>query len=57
MSTDQLDGLTVLLADCAFNLRRSNTERPLLRLNVEAPDQQTMTSVRDEVLSMIRGAR
>ena len=38
---DRLDGLTVDLGDCWFNLRSSNTE-PLLRLNVEAPDQATM---------------
>ena len=37
-STDELDGLTVDLADGAwFNVRPSNTE-PLLRLNVEAGD-------------------
>ena len=35
---DELDGLTISLADGAwFNVRASNTE-PLLRLNVEAPD-------------------
>ena len=38
---DELDGLTVQLADGGwFNLRASNTE-PLLRLNVEAPDSRT----------------
>ena len=56
VSTDRLDGLSVLHADWAFNVRGSNTE-PLLRLNAEGKDQQTMTTVRDEVLSMIRGAR
>ena len=50
------DGLSV--ADSAagwwFNLRPSNTE-PLLRLNVEARDEATMTSLRDEVLALVRG--
>ncbi len=51
---DHLDGLTVELANGAwFNLRPSNTE-PLLRLNVEAPDEATMTRLRDEVLGIIR---
>ncbi|ANH36600.1 Phosphomannomutase/phosphoglucomutase [Nocardioides dokdonensis FR1436] len=54
--TDRLDGLSVLHADWAFNVRGSNTE-PLLRLNAEGKDEQTMTTVRDEVLSMIRGTR
>ena len=51
---DELDGLTVQLPDGAwFNLRASNTE-PLLRLNVEAPDQARMSQVRDHVLEMVR---
>jgi phosphomannomutase len=51
---DELDGLTVELADGAwFNLRASNTE-PLLRLNVEAPDEARMTELRDQVLRMVR---
>jgi phosphomannomutase len=53
-SVDDLDGLTVELPDGAwFNLRASNTE-PLLRLNVEAPDDARMTGLRDEVLEMVR---
>jgi len=36
-----------------FNLRPSNTE-PLLRLNAEAVDEQTMAKVRDEVLALVR---
>ncbi len=52
---DELDGLTVDLGDGAwFNVRPSNTE-PLLRLNVEASNEATMTRVRDEVLAIIRG--
>ncbi len=50
---DELDGLTVAAADWWFNLRSSNTE-PLLRLNVEARDEATMTKVRDEVLAVVR---
>jgi phosphomannomutase len=51
---DELDGLTVHLPDGSwFNLRPSNTE-PLLRLNAEAVDADTMTAVRDEVLAIVR---
>jgi phosphomannomutase len=54
VTVDELDGLTVSLPDGAwFNLRASNTE-PLLRLNVEAPDEARMTELRDEVLKMVR---
>jgi phosphomannomutase len=53
-SIDELDGLTVGRSDGAwFNLRPSNTE-PLLRLNVEAPDEQGMSQLRDEVLAIVR---
>src|ERR687894_797192 len=51
---DHLDGLTVDFGDWWFNLRPSNTE-PLLRLNVEASDRETMERERDELLSLIRG--
>jgi len=54
VEVDELDGLTVTAPDWWFNLRASNTE-PLLRLNVEAGDRETMTRVRDDVLAMIRG--
>ncbi|MET9641979.1 phosphomannomutase/phosphoglucomutase [Streptomyces syringium] len=50
---DELDGLTVTSADWWFNLRASNTE-PLLRLNVEARDAETVARVRDEVLAIVR---
>ncbi len=54
VTVDDLDGLTVQLPDGAwFNLRASNTE-PLLRLNVEAPDEARMAELRDEVLGMVR---
>jgi phosphomannomutase len=52
---DDLDGLTINLADGAWlNVRASNTE-PLLRLNVEAPTSGQMHSLRDETLGLIRG--
>jgi phosphomannomutase len=53
VTTDDLDGLTVDGPDWWFNLRPSNTE-PLLRLNVEAPDDLAMTALRDEVLALVR---
>ena len=54
VTIDELDGLTVAAKDWWFNLRPSNTE-PLLRLNVEAADEPTMTGTRDEVLVIVRG--
>jgi phosphomannomutase len=51
---DDLDGLTVTCDDWWFNLRPSNTE-PLLRLNVEAPDDATLIDVRDQVLRIVHG--
>ena len=51
---DHLDGLTVDYGSWWFNLRPSNTE-PLLRLNVEAGDRETMERERDELLNLIRG--
>jgi phosphomannomutase len=50
---DHLDGLTVTTADWWFNVRASNTE-PLLRLNAEGKDRETMERVRDDVLARIR---
>jgi len=54
VEVDELDGLTLTAADWWFNLRASNTE-PLLRLNVEAADDETMQRVRDDVLATVRG--
>jgi phosphomannomutase len=52
--SDDLDGLTMVLRDGSwFNLRPSNTE-PLLRLNVEAADNDRMATLRDEVLDLVR---
>ena len=47
---DRLDGITVGYPDRWFNLRASNTE-PLLRLNAEADDPDTLRSLTDEVLN------
>ncbi|MCK0111413.1 phosphomannomutase/phosphoglucomutase [Ornithinimicrobium sp. F0845] len=56
-TVDLLDGLSMSSgpdgAYWAVSLRPSNTE-PLLRLNVEASDEATMSKVRDEVLRMVR---
>jgi phosphomannomutase len=54
VAMDRLDGLTVRCDGWWFNLRPSNTE-PLLRLNVEAPDEPTLAGIRDEVLRIVRG--
>jgi phosphomannomutase len=54
VTTDELDGLTILGDTWWFNLRPSNTE-PLLRLNVEAADEVEMAAIRDEVLGLVRG--
>ncbi|XBH21985.1 phosphomannomutase/phosphoglucomutase [Jonesiaceae bacterium BS-20] len=57
VEVDELDGLTVSHWNSHpqwwFNLRASNTE-PLLRLNVEAADEDIMEKVRDDVLALIR---
>jgi phosphomannomutase len=53
VTADHLDGLTIEAADWWFNVRASNTE-PLLRLNAEGADHQMMTTIRDEVLAVIR---
>ena len=54
VTMDELDGLTVSGPGWWFNLRPSNTE-PLLRLNVEAPDEPTLTGIRDQVLRIVHG--
>ncbi|MEU8522703.1 phosphomannomutase/phosphoglucomutase [Streptomyces sp. NBC_01216] len=53
VTLDELDGLTVTAADWWFNLRASNTE-PLLRLNIEARDETTLATLREEVLALVR---
>jgi phosphomannomutase len=52
---DSLDGISVEHDDWGFNVRPSGTE-PLVRLNVEAVDSDTMASVRDRVLAIVRSA-
>jgi phosphomannomutase len=51
----KLDGISVDYDDWHFNVRPSNTE-PLLRLNLEAYDADSMQRRRDEVLAVIRGS-
>ncbi len=50
---DHLDGVTANFPNWWFNVRASNTQ-PLLRLNVEADDRQTLEQKTAEVLAMIR---
>jgi phosphomannomutase len=54
-AVDWADGLTVDLGERWFNLRPSNTE-PLLRMNVEAADENGMEQLRDEVAALITSA-
>ena len=49
-----MDGISFEFDDWHFNVRPSNTE-PLLRLNLEALDSDTMQRRLDEVLELIRG--
>jgi phosphomannomutase len=51
---DHLDGVTVNFPRWWFNVRASNTQ-PLLRLNVEADDRNTLEVKTAQVLAMIRG--
>ena len=51
---DRLDGLTVDLGSSWFNLRPSNTE-PLLRLNVEGPDPDTVAGLVAQVRALVEG--
>ncbi|PYI37867.1 phosphomannomutase/phosphoglucomutase [Arthrobacter psychrolactophilus] len=55
VTIDELDGLTFTATngDWWFNLRASNTE-PFLRLNAEALNTTTLTTLRDTVLNLIR---
>jgi phosphomannomutase len=50
---DHSDGLMISTPHWWVSVRMSNTE-PLLRLNVEAEDQQTMEELRDRALAVIR---
>ncbi|KAB7741883.1 phosphomannomutase/phosphoglucomutase [Nostocoides sp. F2B08] len=59
LEVDTLDGMTITKPDTDgrwlwwLNLRASNTE-PLLRLNVEARDEETMRDLRGAVLALVR---
>ena len=55
VSVEELDWLTADYGTWWFNLRPSNTE-PLLRLNVEAADEEACQQRVNEVLAMIKGA-
>ncbi len=50
---DRTDGLTVDLGDWWFNVRPSNTE-PVLRLNLEAADDESCRAHVDEVLTLMK---
>ena len=56
-NVEEFDGITLSSPAQAnwwwFNVRASNTE-PLLRLNLEAANESTMSAIRDEVLALIR---
>jgi phosphomannomutase len=58
VEVDELDGLTVshwgAVPQWWFNLRESQTE-PVLRLNVEAADQDIMEKLRDDVIALAKG--
>jgi len=50
---ERIDGLTVDLGEWWFNLRPSNTE-PLLRLNLEAPDEASCKEHVSDVLALMK---
>jgi phosphomannomutase len=52
-SVDRLDGLTVDLGDSWFNLRPSNTE-PVLRLNVEGPNEEAVAELVERVAEIVK---
>ena len=51
---DRTDGLTLEFGEWWVNLRPSNTE-PLLRVNLEAPDEDSCQEHLSEVLDLVRG--
>jgi len=50
---DEMDGITVEFSGWWFNIRASNTE-PLLRITVEAKNQEELKKRQDEVLNIIQ---
>ncbi|HTB09041.1 MAG TPA: phosphomannomutase/phosphoglucomutase, partial [Acidimicrobiales bacterium] len=53
VATDELDGLSADFGSWWFNLRASNTE-PLLRLNVEDRDEDSLREHVAQVVTMIK---
>ena len=53
LSITHLDGVSIEYENYWFNVRASNTE-PLLRLNLEATNKETMEKQRDRLLDLIR---
>lgn len=51
-STDWLDGVTIWYDDCWVNVRPSNTQ-PLLRLNIEADNEQILEQKRKKFVQLI----
>ena len=49
---DEMDGITVEFPDYWINVRASNTE-PLLRITVEAADDEELKKRQEEVLRVI----
>jgi phosphomannomutase len=49
---DMVDGLTISWPDRWFNLRPSNTE-PLLRLNIEGPDRESVEAIASRVRAVV----
>jgi len=54
-AADRTDGLTLDFGEWWFNLRPSNTE-PLLRINLEAPDEDACRQHLAEVLELVKGS-
>lgn len=48
----KVDGITVEFPDWWFNLRKSNTE-PLVRLNIEADNMDTLMAKKEEILGIL----
>lgn len=54
ISISHLDGLSIKHSQWKFNLRRSNTEPELLRLNAEAEDEENLRKIINEIKKQIR---
>ncbi|MSR68579.1 phosphomannomutase/phosphoglucomutase [Candidatus Saccharibacteria bacterium] len=52
---DDMDGMTINYPNWWFNLRASNTE-PLLRLNIEAEDRETVDTQLDRISKIIKNS-